>query len=87
MKTPLKIALTVLALTSAFIFPWPVTALLALFSALWLPLLPVTVGILVDALYYAPHASLLPWGTVAGAFVTAASFFVRRRLAARIIDA
>lgn len=79
-------AVAVFVLISAFIFPWIYTAGIAFVTALWIPLLPLAAGILLDILYYAPHAHWFPLGTVLGALVTLVAHFVRTRLKAGIID-
>lgn len=84
--TMTRSAVVVFALISAFIFPWIFTAGIAFFAALWIPLLPLAVGILLDVLYYAPQAHWFPLGTVSGALVTLVAHFVRTRLKAGIID-
>ena len=69
---------------SAIFFPWPLTAVLALVSSFFVPLLPFAVCIFADTLYYTPHANL-PIFTIYGALVTGAALFVRSRLKASII--
>lgn len=84
-----KIAQAFVALAtflSALWLPWPMTAVLAVAAALWLPLLPLATGILLDALYYAPGTAWFPYGTLLGLLVTVASYLVRTRLAAGIIS-
>ena len=76
--------LTVGAFASAFLFPWPFTAALALAGAFVEPILPLAVGLLMDTLYYTAHAAM-PLFTFCGAIVTALVFFVRSRLGTGII--
>lgn len=76
---------TVLTFISAVVFPWPLTACLALLASLFEPLTPLAVGIFADTLYYVPQGAFLPAATLGGACVTAIAFFVRSRLKARII--
>lgn len=71
---------TFLTVLSAVLFPWPLTALLALGMALFEPLLPLSAGLFLDTLYYTSHGGKLPFFTIWGAFVAAAAFFVRSRL-------
>ena len=71
---------TVLTFLSALFFPWPLTACFAIGIALFEPWVPFAVGLFVDLLYYAPHGAGMPFFTLAGALVTALSFFVRSRL-------
>ena len=78
--------LTLSALASALLFPWPLTALFALSISLLEPLVPLSVGLLTDTLYYAPSSGGLPLFTVSGAAVTALAFFVRSRLSKGIIE-
>jgi len=76
---------TIVAFLSAIFFPWPLTALLALLLALFEPLVPLAIGIFMDALYYVPHGSFFPAATLWGALITALAFFVRTRLKTSII--
>jgi len=73
-----RIAFSVATVLSAFWFPWPVTALLALLGAYREPLLPLSAGLLLDVLYYPGFG--LPLATLLGAFATFASYVVRARL-------
>lgn len=77
--------LTVLTFISVILFPWPLSALLALISSLYVPLVPLAVGLFADTLYYAPQANLLPLFTIFGAVISIAALFVRSRLMASII--
>lgn len=71
---------TILTFLSATVFPWPLTAILALGMAPFEPWVPFSAGLFVDTLYYLPHGSVVPVFTIVGALVTALSFFVRSRL-------
>lgn len=75
--------LVVSACASLLLFPWMVTAVLALLAAVFVPLLPLALGMLADALYLPPHA--WPLATLAGLIATLAAFLVRRRLSASIM--
>lgn len=77
--------LTVLAFVSTVFFPWPLTAFLAVAGAVFEPLVPLAMGLFVDALYYAPLSGALPVFTFYGALATALAFIVRSRLSAGII--
>ena len=77
--------LTILSFLSAVLFPWPMTALLALVTSLFEPLVPLAVGLFADTLYYAPQAGALPVFTLYGAFATVIAFVVRSRLKASSI--
>lgn len=76
---------TVLCFVSTLLFPWPLTALLALGTALLEPLVPLALGLFADTLYYAPQAGAVPLFTLWGALATGIAFFVRDRLKASII--
>jgi hypothetical protein len=65
---------------SAILFPWPLTALLALVASVSEPLIPLAAGLFVDTLYYAPHAGMWPLFTLCGVAATAIAFFVHSRL-------
>lgn len=71
---------------SIIFLPWPCTAILALLSALFLPLLPLAAGIFADVLYWSPAASTLPLATLVGAGISLASLAVRGRLTTGIIE-
>jgi hypothetical protein len=77
-------AATAAAFVSAIAFPWPATVALALGVALFEPLVPLAVGIFVDALRYSGG---WPLATIAGALATAAAYLVRSWLKASIIGA
>lgn len=77
--------LTLSTLVSVVLFPWLFTAVLAIVSAFWEPLVPLGAGIFADALYYTPHVQAFPLFTLAGAACTATAFFVRSRLRASIM--
>jgi len=70
---------------STILFPWPLAAALAIVTSLFIPLLPLAVGIFADALYYAPHAANLPLFTLFGAVATCVALLVRSRLRASSI--
>lgn len=74
-----------LTFVSVILFPWPLTAFLALVVASFEPFVPLAVGIFSDALYYSHQGTLLPMATLYGALATALAFFVRSRLKARIM--
>ncbi len=69
--------LTILAVVSAFLFPWPLTLVLALISAISEPLVPLAVGMLIDTLYYSGG---WPLGTILGALATSIALFIHSRL-------
>ncbi|MFH1178130.1 MAG: hypothetical protein V1711_00170 [bacterium] len=72
--------LTILSFISVMLFPWPLTAIIVLVSSFSIPLLPLSVGIFADTLYYTPQANILPLCSIFGAIATGAAFFVRSRL-------
>lgn len=77
-------ALVVGSVLSLFWLPSLCTAALAFCGALFVPLLPVSVGLLADALYGAPHS--VPLYTLLGAVVSLGAFFVRAQLQTSIIE-
>lgn len=77
--------LTIVAFISTVLFPWPLTAFLALTASAFEPLVPLSIGLFADALYYAPFSGALPIFTFYGALATALAFIVRSRLSAGII--
>lgn len=72
--------LTVVTLAALFVLPWVATALLALATAWYEPLVPLAVGLLADTLYYVPHEGGIPLFTLSGAVVTIGALFVNGRL-------
>lgn len=75
----------ILSFASAILFPWPLTAFLALALALFEPFMPLALGIFADTLYYSHQGTLLPLATLFGALGSALAFFVRSRLKTRIM--
>lgn len=70
---------TIGTMLSAMIFPWQLTALLALSVAVVEPLVPVAAGVLIDVLYYTSGAGL-PWASILGLLATIGAYVVRSRL-------
>ncbi len=77
--------LTLAALCSTALFPWWVTGILVVLLAPFEPLVPVAVGMLFDALYYAPGAHAFPVFSLYGLVLTVLAYFVRERVRASII--
>lgn len=75
----------VLACLSVLVFPWPFAAILSLGLSLFVPFVPVVVGLLIDIFYYASYGGALPFATFSGAGITALALLVRSRLLASII--
>lgn len=76
---------TLITFFSVFLFPWPLTALFAVATALFEPLVPLSVGIFADVLYYTPQVGTLPLFTLYGAAVSIIMMLVRSRLKTGII--
>jgi hypothetical protein len=72
--------LVVLAFVSAVLFPWPLTGLLSFAIAPFEPLVPLALGLVLDALYFAPEAKVLPLFTLCGGVITIVAYLVRKRL-------
>jgi len=77
--------LTVSAFVSGAIFPWPATVLLALVASFMEPLVPFSVGLFMDVLYYAPGTGAWPTATLYGLGLSIIAVFVRHQLRASII--
>lgn len=75
-----RYAYIVSVLLSAFMLPPFFPAALALLGAFLEPLLPFAVGLLLDTLYYAPHAAAFPYASILGGLVSLAALFVRGRV-------
>lgn len=76
---------TVLTFISTILFPWPFTAILALSISIFEPLVPLSIGLFADVLYYVSMSGSVPLFTIYGALATALAFIVRSRLSAGII--
>lgn len=69
-----RYALPVLAVTSPFLFPWPVTLLLGSIASYVFPPTGFIAGLLIDTLY----ATSFPYlATAIGTAVSVAAYFVR----------
>ena len=77
--------LTIATFVSAVLFPWPLTALLAVITSFFEPLVPLAAGLFVDTLYYVPHAGAFPVFTLYGLLVSGIAVLVRSQLRASII--
>jgi len=82
----IRALLAFLPLVSVIFFPWPFTVFLALISALTEPLVPLAVGLFIDAFYYSPFAQSIPFFTLGGAAAMAIALFVHSRLRGGIIN-
>jgi hypothetical protein len=74
----MRYALLALAILAPVLFPWPLSAALALSAAIYFPLAPLACGILIDALYFAPGAYPYPFFLAAGLLAALAALFVHR---------
>lgn len=77
-----RAAFVALAFASVLFLPWQFVATLGALAVLWMPLVPLALGIFFDAVAYVPHAGL-PYAAVAGAIASAAGAFIRSRLTER----
>ncbi|MDO8566601.1 MAG: hypothetical protein Q7R58_00415 [bacterium] len=77
--------LTCITFISTVLFPWSLTVVLTLVASLFEPLVPLSIGLFADTLYYAPQSGTIPLFTLYGACATALAFFVRARLKTSII--
>ena len=72
-------------LVSLVFFPWPLTIVLALVSAVYEPLMPLSIGLLADMLYYTVGSGHLPMAALSGLVASIMAFFVRSRMRTGII--
>lgn len=77
---PLVLAVAIALL---FVAPWPLPSFIVLLISPVIPLAPLALGIMFDALYRAP--GMFPLASVLGALGTVIAYFVRKRLGASII--
>lgn len=82
----MRAATVVLGLIGVLAFPWPYALLLAALASLYVPFAGLALGLISDALYYSRAASLIPWGTIAGAAITAAALLARRFMKSRVSE-
>ncbi len=82
-----RVALVGAALLSPLLFPYPFALLLSFLAGLVLPPVPLITGLIADVLYFTPGVAAFPAATVAGLFMSVATFFIQRFLKARIISA
>lgn len=80
----MRILLIGLAVLSPFLFPVPLTFVLSFFAGLFVPLIPLLSGALLEYLYGVPSEAL-PLGLLIGALLCALSFFVRGFIKTRIM--
>jgi len=73
----------VLAAASTLLFSWQYAAALIFIAALYVPLVGVSLGVIYDALYYAPGAGW-PIATIAGIIGSIAAFFIARLIRSRV---
>ncbi|MBU1292777.1 hypothetical protein KJ819_01775 [Patescibacteria group bacterium] len=81
----IRILVLLATLFSLFFFPYVVSVVLILVSALTLPFSGIAFGILADALYYS-QGSGIPWWTIVGAGATLLALLVHRFVKTRIIE-
>lgn len=77
--------LSVFALLSPFLFPYPVTIILSAAASVFFPPIGFLAGLVADVLYYTPSASIVPVAALLGLSISVAGLFVRRFFKARII--
>ena len=81
----IRTALVIAAVAAPFLFPWKFSIFLAFAVSLFVPFGGIATGLIADALYYDPAASLLPWATVAAAIAALIAYGVRTFARTRII--
>ncbi len=69
---------------SIFFFPYPATLLLSFLASLFLPVIGVATGALVEIIYATPQATSYPIGLLLGAAASAAALLIRRFVKARV---
>ena len=80
-----RVVLIAAALIAPFFFTIGITSFIALIAAAASPSAPLAVGIIIDALYWTKAAYPYPFGTFAGALLTAAAFMVHSFIETRIM--
>ncbi len=72
--------LTVSTMVSVVLFPWPLSALLALAAAFLEPFVPLAAGLFADTLYYVPGSGTWPLFTLYGLVCSSIAVLVRSQL-------
>lgn len=74
--------LTIATFISAVLFPWPLTALLAILTSFFEPLVPLAAGLFADTLYWVPKVKAGAWPvfTLYGLVLSSIVIFVRSRM-------
>lgn len=75
----------VCAFLSVIILPWPSTVFIMIGSSFFEPLVPLSIGIFADTVYYSAQ-STVPLFTIFGAGMSIAIFFVRNYVKTSIIE-
>ena len=82
----IRTLLPLTALLSLFFFPYPLSALLILASAIMLPVSGIVLGVAADVLYFSPGAAFMPLWSLGGIFATVLALLVQRFVKTRIMD-
>ena len=82
----IRILLPLVAFLSLFFFPYPLSALLILASAILLPVSGIAIGIAADILYFSPGAAFMPLWSLGGILATILALLVQRFVKTRIMD-
>lgn len=80
----IRVVLTILALIAPFVFPWPLTAVLALLASYFLPPVALLVGALMEFLY---GVGGVPYALIAGLLGSLFMYGVQKLVKARIMGA
>lgn len=82
----IRFLISLAALLSPFLFPYPATLLLSFVASLYLPWIAVAVGALTEASYGASGAHPFPLALLLGALLTLIALLVRRFVASNIMQ-
>jgi len=81
----IRFFLIALSFLSLLLFPWPFSVVLTLAFSLYVPFLPIAIGLFADVLYYTSNTEVLPLLTLYGAITTGIALIVRNRISNSII--
>lgn len=86
----MRVVLTLAAVASLFLFPYPMTLVLSAMASLYVPWAGLSVGVLADLLYFVPLSPenpgiSFPLASLTGALISLIALFVRRFVRERII--
>jgi len=81
----IRFFLIAISFVSLLLFPWPFSVILTLAASIYVPFLPIAMGLFADTLYYTSKTEALPLLTLYGAITTGIALIVHNRISNNII--